>query len=72
MAYKNSVFAVFTFFDNIFKSFVFQEECDRLRQQQRKVESEKFAAKAAEMKKDLELEYDEKMRRMAQIVNSYS
>uniref|UniRef100_A0A1J3GIG1 AIG1-type G domain-containing protein n=2 Tax=Noccaea caerulescens TaxID=107243 RepID=A0A1J3GIG1_NOCCA len=45
-----------------------KEECDRLRQQQRKVESEKFAAKAAEMKKDLELEYDEKMRRMAQIL----
>ncbi|CAH2035276.1 unnamed protein product [Thlaspi arvense] len=45
-----------------------KEEGDRLREQQRKVESEKHAAEAAMMMKNLELEYDEKMRRMAQIL----
>lgn len=53
-------------------SSVSQEEGDRLREQKRKVESQKRAAEAAVIKKNLELEFDEKMRRMAQLVNSHS
>ncbi|CAA7045227.1 unnamed protein product [Microthlaspi erraticum] len=45
-----------------------KEEGDKLREQQRMVESKKLAAEAETMKKNLELEYDEKMRRMAQIL----
>ncbi|KAG7593818.1 AIG1-type guanine nucleotide-binding (G) domain [Arabidopsis thaliana x Arabidopsis arenosa] len=45
-----------------------KEKGDKFREQQRKVKSKNFAAEIEVMKRDLELEHDEKMRRMTQLL----
>ncbi|CAE5959178.1 unnamed protein product [Arabidopsis arenosa] len=45
-----------------------KEKSDKFREQQRKVKSKNFAAEIEVMKRDLELEHDEKMRRMTQLL----
>jgi molecular chaperone DnaK (HSP70) len=45
-----------------------KEKGDKLREQQRKVKSKKLASEIEVMKQDLELEHDEKMRRMTQLL----